>query len=102
MSSLAVFYEALGDTRVQARKLTRASLLRDFSPGASIVFRVWMASRDFADAHGVKELPVAALSPRDETARAWVDRCVAIVRAWRTDVENGARTRERRTSSRQA
>ena len=95
-------YEAIGVTdRVRARRLTRRALVRDFSPAGWCIFHLWRSSLEFADAHGVKDLPLADLSPRDELARQWVDRCVAIVRAWRQGVELESR-RQRPTASAKA
>lgn len=90
-------YEAIGvSDRVRARKLTRLALGRNLSPAGWCVWRLWMASREVADAYGVPEMPVALLSPRDELARQWVDRCVELVRAWQSDVKSGATRRTRR------
>jgi hypothetical protein len=81
-------YAELGDERVSAHVLTRGEMRRG-SKATGCVHMLWMTMADCASAHRVRPLPVAALSPNDEAAKEWVDRCIALVRDWRIHVERG-------------
>jgi hypothetical protein len=91
-------YAELGDERVYARRLTRRRLLGG-SRATECVHALWMMMQDAARANRLRPLRIDLLSPRDEGAREWVDRCVALVRSWRLRGERESRGRADKMTS---
>lgn len=83
-------YRQIRDEDRAPRRFTRRPIAN--SPATWCVWCLYSAVVFNAPRIGAKPLPLGAFAPeKDEPAKAWVDRCVAIVREWRERAELGAR-----------